>query len=105
MNKQRIQVYADFTMKRRIELAAAKYNMPVTEYCLAAIEQQLIDDDLLERNHIQIAIQPTISGELVSELHDLQKRILARRDGLLVGIDDALAQIREGRTNELSSLR
>jgi hypothetical protein len=34
--------------RRRIELAAAKYNLPVTEYCLNAIRQQLAEDDLLE---------------------------------------------------------
>jgi hypothetical protein len=33
MEKQRIQVYADPELKRRIELAAAKHNVPVTEYC------------------------------------------------------------------------
>lgn len=44
MNKQRIQVYTDPATKRRIELAAAKVNLPVTEYCLRAIEQQLADD-------------------------------------------------------------
>jgi uncharacterized protein (DUF1778 family) len=43
MNKQRIQVYADPETKRRIELAAAKHETSVTEYCLAAIEQQLAD--------------------------------------------------------------
>jgi len=44
MDKKRIQVYAEPEMKRRIELAAAKYNIPVTEYCLSAIQQQRADD-------------------------------------------------------------
>lgn len=105
MNKQRIQVYANGEMKRRIELAAAKYDMPVTEYCLAAIEQQLIDDDLLEQSKIEIPIQPTISNELVDELYSLQARILERRNGVLIDIDDALAQVREARDDELIGLR
>jgi hypothetical protein len=48
MGKKRIQVYADEETKRRVEAAAAKYRMPVTAYCLAAIRQQLADDDMLE---------------------------------------------------------
>ena len=45
--------------KRRIELAAAKYDIPVTEYCLSAIQQQLADDDLLEEEHITVPVSPT----------------------------------------------
>ena len=48
MHKQRIQVYVDRETKRRIELAAAIFDVPVTEYCLTAIRQELTDDDLLE---------------------------------------------------------
>lgn len=105
MNKQRIQVYADSEIKRRIELAAAKYNMPVTEYCLQAITQQLVDDDLFEQIKIEIAIQPTISTQLVSELQDLQQRILARRGGKLLDLDNILAEAREERDDEILGLR
>jgi len=105
MTRQRIQVYADGDMKRRIELAAAKYNVPVTEYCLAAIRQQLVDDDVFEQNNVQISVKPTISNELVDALRNLQMQILARRDGNMFDVDDTLAQIREERTDELYSLR
>ena len=58
MTKQRIQVYADYEVKRRVELAAALYGVPVTEYCLSAIRRQLQEDDLLERAQIQISVKP-----------------------------------------------
>lgn len=54
MTKKRTQVYADEETKRRVDLAAAKHNVPVTEYCLAAIKQQLAEDDVLEREQIEI---------------------------------------------------
>jgi hypothetical protein len=49
MSKTRIQVYTDEETKRRIELAAVRQNIAVTEYCLQAIEQRLAEDDMLER--------------------------------------------------------
>ncbi|MFL7809775.1 MAG: hypothetical protein AB8I80_14160, partial [Anaerolineae bacterium] len=44
-----IQVYTDEETKRRIELAAVRQNIAVTEYRLRAIEQRLAEDDMLER--------------------------------------------------------
>ncbi len=105
MTKQRIQVYADHEIKRRIVLAAAKYDIPVTEYCLSAIERQLIDDDLLEHSHIHISVNPGIQSELVENLHTLQGKILARRNGTLFDVDDALQQARAERDCELLGLR
>ncbi|MCC9078163.1 hypothetical protein FKZ61_018855 [Litorilinea aerophila] len=64
MERQRIQVYANTEIKRRVELAAAKHNMSVTEYCLAAIQQQLNDDELLEEAHVTIAVNPTLPARL-----------------------------------------
>ena len=49
MTRQCIQVYTDPETKRRVELAAAKHEISVTEYCFEAIQQQLAEDDLLER--------------------------------------------------------
>ena len=49
MSKTRIQVYTDEETKRRIELAAVRQNIAVTEYRLRAIEQRLAEDDMLER--------------------------------------------------------
>jgi hypothetical protein len=48
IEKEVIQVHADPELKRRVERAAAKHNIPVAEYCLEAIEQKLADDTALE---------------------------------------------------------
>ena len=106
MHKQRIQVYADPEMKRRIELAAAKYNMPVTEYCLNAIEQQLADDEVLEASEVRIPVtspQPN-SDHLIAELRALHEEILAYREGKWIDVDAELEQMREERDYELTGL-
>jgi hypothetical protein len=105
MEKQRIQVYADPGIKRRIELAAAKYNVPVTEYCLSAIEQQLADDDLLEAEQITIPVTPSDGrdDDLITDLRALRERILARRGGRLIDMD-IVEQVRAERDDELTDL-
>ncbi len=103
MEKQRIQVYADPGMKRRIELAAAKYNVPVTKYCLSAIEQQLADDEMLEEEQITIPVKPTPDEDWLAGLDELQEKILARRGGRPLEID-ILEQVREERDYELTGL-
>jgi hypothetical protein len=107
MDKKRIQVYADEEMKRRIELAAAKYNVPVTAYCLQAITQQLADDDLLEEEQIPIAVAPTKRKDetLIADLHALREAILTDRGGKLIDVDDTLEQVRAERDYELTGLR
>ena len=106
MEKQRIQVYADPEIKRRIELAAAKYNVPVTEYCLSAIEQQLADDDLLEAAEVQIPITPGKQDDrLIDELRALHQEILAYRGGEWLDVDTELEEMREERAYELTGLR
>ena len=87
MERQRIQVYTDAETKRRIELAAAKYNVAVTEYCLDAIRQQLADDDLLEVDQVTIPIKPTLDAEFIAGLEALQEKIKARRGGRPIDID------------------
>jgi hypothetical protein len=105
MEKQRIQVYADPELKRRIELAAAKHNVPVTEYCLKAIEQQLADEDLLEREEIEIPVTPKKQDDtLISDMRELRERILARRGGKPIDID-ILELVRSERDDELTGLR
>lgn len=104
MDKQRIQVYADPELKRRIELAAAKHNMPVTEYCLDAIEQKLADEGLLEEVQIQIPTRPTKDDSLMDDLRKLHEKILARRSGKPIEID-ALEQVRSERDDELTRMR
>jgi hypothetical protein len=105
MDKQRIQVYADPETKRRIELAAAKHDIPVTEYCLAAIRQRLADDDLLEHEQITIPVAPPQTDTLIEELRALHQEILAYRGGKLIDIDKELETMRDERADELAGLR
>lgn len=100
MSKKRIQVYADEETKRRIELAAAKHNIPVTEYCLVAIRQQLAEDDLLEQVHVKISIRPTPGDDLTADLRGLREEILDHRGGKPIDLD-IVDQVREERDNEL----
>ena len=79
MGKRRIQVYADEETKRRVELAAAKHHMAVTEYCLSAIRQQLADDDMLERDKVEIAVYTSSRQESYLHLGGLRETILADR--------------------------
>lgn len=104
MGKQRIQVYADEETKRRVELAAAKHRVPVTEYCLTAIEQRLAEDDVLERDAIEIAIKPPEKNDLIPELRALHDDILTYRDGESIDIDRHLSAVREERDEELIGL-
>lgn len=105
MEKKRIQVYADPETKRRIELAAAKYNVPVTEYCLSAIQQQLADDDLLEEERVMISVKPTLEENFIDSLQALQDKIKARRRGQPIDIDRMMEEMREERDDELLGLR
>jgi hypothetical protein len=104
MDKKRIQVYADPEMKRRIELAAAKYNVAVTEYCLNAIRQQLADDDLLEQAHVDIPVTPRADDDLIADLRTLREAILADRGGELIDVDNFIEQMRAERDYELTGL-
>jgi len=105
MNKKRIQVYADRETKRRIELAAAKHDIAVTEYCLAAIKQQLGEDAVLEEAQIEIQINPTGDTDFIVSLRALQDRIKVRRAGKLIDVDTLLDQTRAERVDELIGLR
>jgi uncharacterized protein (DUF1778 family) len=103
MDKQRIQVYADSETKRRIELAAAKRNISVTEYCLDAVRQQLADDDLLEAAQVEIAVTPQQKDDtLIADLRALREAILADREGKLLDVDDFIEQTRKERDRELT---
>ncbi len=104
MDKKRIQVYADAEMKRRIELAAAKHNIAVTEYCLAAITQQLADDNLLEEEQVTIPVKLAKDEPLMADLRTLRESILARRGGRPITLD-ILEQVRDERADELIRLR
>lgn len=103
MNKQRIQVYTDPATKRRIELAAAKVNLPVTEYCLRAIEQQLADDGLLDAETVTIPVTPQSrdAADWLAEMRALHRAILAERGGEPIDVDAELEQMRAEREDEL----
>lgn len=77
----RIQVYTDLEMKRRIELAAARRNVAVTQYCLEAISQRLADEEMLEKETIEIPVRPEKDESLIADLRALRERILERRGG------------------------
>ena len=105
MEKERIQLYADAELKRRIQQAAAKHNVPVTTYCLDAIEQKLADEGLLEEEDIAVVTRPTKQDDtLLDELADLHEKILARRGGKPIEID-ALELVRSERDDELTGMR
>jgi hypothetical protein len=103
MTARRIQVYADEETIRRVELAAARQRVPVTKYCLQAITQQLRDDDMLERAEVEIRVAPADEA-LIPDLKALHARILARRAGKLIDIDQALEAARDERDDELTDL-
>jgi hypothetical protein len=105
MGKTRIQVYTDEETKRRIELAAARQDIAVTQYCLEAIKQQLAEDDMLERETIEIPIKPTRDEELIADLRALHEEIKAYRGGKFIDVDQELEQMREARDDELTGLR
>ena len=105
MTKQRIQVYADPETKRRVELAAAKHHIAVTEYCLAAIRQRLADDDMLEQAQVKIDVMPAQDKTLMADLRALREAILADRGGELVDVDSILEQVRAERDDELIGVR
>ena len=106
MNKQRIQVYTDSETKRRIALAAAKHETSVAEYCLAAIEQQLTDDDILEREQIDISVTPSQHGAaLIADLRQLRERIATERRGALIDLDGLFDELHDERDHELFGVR
>jgi hypothetical protein len=105
MGKRRIQVYIEPELKLRIKLAAAKRKLSVIEYCLKAIKQQLADEDLPEREQIEIPVTPKKQDDtLISDMRELRERILARRDGKPIDID-ILELVRSERDDELTGLR
>jgi hypothetical protein len=105
MDRKRIQVYADPETKRRIELAAAQHAVAVTEYCLGAIKQQLLEDDLLDAQSIEILVKPVRETILIAELRKLQRQINTDRNGKPIDLDVILAQVRDEREHELHGLR
>ena len=105
MSKTRIQVYADEETKRRIELAAARRDIAITQYCLEAIMQQLAEEDMLERESIEIPIKLAKEDDLIADLRALHEEIKRYRGGKLIDVDQELELMREERDYELTGLR
>ena len=105
MAKTRIQVYADVETKRRVELAAARQDIAVTQYCLEAIRQQLAEDDMLEPERIEIPVKPDGGEDLIPNLRALHEEIKAYRRSKSIDVDQELEQMREERDDELTGLR
>ncbi len=101
----RIQVYADREMKRRIELAAARQDVPVTQYCLEAIEQRLADEAVLDAERIEIPVKPELDASLLADIQALREKILADRGGRLVELDRIVEDMRDERDGEVAGLR
>jgi hypothetical protein len=99
LSKKRIQIYADDETIRRVELAAEKHSLPVTTYCLTAIQHQLEEDG------IEVESTPTQFQDLIAELRELQERILQERGGQPVNVNSLLEQLREERDEESLSMR
>jgi hypothetical protein len=107
MLKTRIQLYVDPKMKRRIELVAAKYNLPVTQYCFEAVEQRFREDDVLDQKQISISVnQERPNKKLIQDLRALHKEMEAYRQGQpLLDIEADLDQIHEKRERDILGLR
>lgn len=107
MEKARIQFYADAETKRRIKLAAARQGMPINEYCLAAVQQQLAEDEVTEAegqtSRVYTDVHADGEDHLLVDLRALRHRILTRRGGKLVDLD-LISQVRDERDEELTGL-
>lgn len=106
MLKTRIQLYTDTEMKRRITLAATKYEVPITQYCFEAVQQRLAEDDLIDQAHIDIPVtQPSLNTQLISNLRALDREIKASRQGQPpLDVEAVLDQIHEEREHDLLDL-
>jgi hypothetical protein len=104
MTKKRIQIYVDDETLRRIELAAAKHNIPITTYGLNAIQQQL-EEDNIEVTEPASDLEQAEFQELLTDLRGLHERILQKRGGQPVDVDALLEQLREERDEEALGLR
>ena len=78
--------------------------LPVTEYCLDAIVQQLADDQVLDASKILISVEPGSDAALLDDMNSLREEILARRVGKVITAD-ILEQVRAERVDELINLR
>ena len=104
MAEPRIQVYMDSETKRRVEVAATKIGIPITQYCLQAIKQQLADDDMLDQDTVEIRIKPLARDDQLVRLRTLHEEIMAYRSGEPLDVEGVLDQVRQERDRELTDL-
>jgi len=98
-------VYTDPETKRRIELAAAKYDASVTDYCFNAIRERLAEDDVLEHERIEISLKPSHDTNLIADLRDLREKITVARGGRPLDLDIIFDELHEERERELLGVR
>ncbi len=103
--RKRIQVYTDPETKRRIDLAAAKYDASVTDYCFTAIRERLAEDDVMEHEQIEIAIKRSHDTNLIADLRALREKIKVARDGRPLDLDSIFDELHEERDRELLGVR
>lgn len=102
--KKRLQVYAADETIRRIELAAQKHNLPVSTYCLIAIQHQLEEDGVAINGAFAEANQSQFQA-LINEMRELQTRTLQERGGQPIDVDSLLEDLRDERDEEALGLR
>ena len=106
MDTQRIELVADAETARRIESAAARHNITVAEYCLDAIRQYLVDDEMADTADTSVsATSAKQDHDLIAQLRLLHQEILAYRKDAPFDVDADLEQLRGERDDELIGLR
>lgn len=105
MGRNSIQLFTDPETERRLEAVAAKRDIAVAEYCLAAIERQLVEDEQLEGDRTTVAGRTEVDEAFFDSLQALQVKISNRRSGKSIEVDRIMSQIREERENEICGLR
>ncbi|MCC6456116.1 MAG: hypothetical protein IT328_14270 [Caldilineaceae bacterium] len=92
MNKHKVTVNMDAEIKQKIEAAASEKNISVSDYLLAAAQRQLVEDG-------EVATDPPLtkaeSTQLVHDLREKRKKILAERHGELIDVDAIMDLILE----------
>lgn len=105
MEKQRVHLYTDSETKRRIELAAHRHSLSLTDYCMRAIRRQLVDDGITQSSAAQEEHTARVEDALLDEVRALHQEIRNHRHGAGIGVDEELNQLREERDHDLSGLR
>ena len=105
MEENCIKLLPDTETERRIELVAVKRDVTVAEYCLAAIQRQLAEDEQLERFRLDIPGRSGVDEEFFRSLQALREKTKVRREGQPIDVDRIMTQMRDERDNEILGLR